>query len=160
MGCRCFSAATGGSPGMAAGLGCCPGELCARPWGIPGGRHCPWGLACAAGPGAPLALQSWGRRAAAALPGADALGCPCSPLLCLWGPHQSTGQSSPPRVSHCRTAQLQPRGAPAGSRGMVPACSQGTRAASTPSQATGAGEVAQQWHRCHSSGAGLVCSRA
>lgn len=49
LGCRCFSAATGGSPGMAAGLGCCPGELCARPWGIPGGRHCPWGLACAAG---------------------------------------------------------------------------------------------------------------
>lgn len=66
---------------------------------------------------------------AGATAGVGALGCSCSLLLllCLWRPHFSSGQGSPPVCHYWRTAQLQPCGAPADSRGSVPACSQGTR---------------------------------
>lgn len=95
LGCGCYSAATCGSPRVPAGLGCFPGELCARSWCIPGGRHCSWVWYVLWR--APCSAELGQEGSRAALTGADALGCPCS-LLCLWGPHCSTGQGFAPRV--------------------------------------------------------------
>jgi len=58
--------------------------------------------------------------------GVTALGCFCPlPLFCPGGPHFSHGQGFPPRCDYQRMAQPQPCG-PADTRGIVPACSQGT----------------------------------
>lgn len=111
----------------------------------------------------PLSLQNWGRRAAAFSQGLMLWDAPAPYSSVSGDPTRALGKVLPPGCHCCRIAKLQPRGAAAGSRGRVPAHSQGTSfpwAASTPSQATVAGEEAQQWYRCHSSGAGLVCSRA
>lgn len=105
--------------------GCRPGELCARPWGTPADRGCPWGLGCAAATGDPLLPCSNGAGGQQLLsPGVAALGCSC-PLLCPQGLHLSSGQGFSPMCDYQRTVQAQPHGSPADTRGSLPACFQG-----------------------------------
>lgn len=95
---------------------------------------------CVPGPGAPQLAEAvlgvWDVQQLLETPplpcstgtgGVAALGCSWPLLLlCPWGPHFSSGQGFPPVCDYWRTAQPQPRGSPAVTRGSVPAWSQGT----------------------------------